>query len=135
MLNNQLKRATSLFLFRNLNFFARKSFICKCYFMTKIIIQPGKYRGLYQIILLQCRRFLLIKWWKPVIVTEHHENEAVLKLCELIKKYQIKPCAIYDWSGDEFYQETIKKTVNETIKKTFISYSEPITGNLQLGTE
>lgn len=87
--------------------------------MTKIIIQPGKYRGLYQIILLQCRRFFLIRWWKPVSVSEHHEEEAVSKLCELIEKYQIKPCSIYDWSNDESYQETIKKTVKKTVLNSF----------------
>lgn len=103
--------------------------------MTKIIIQTGKYRGLYQIVLLQCRRFFLVQWWKAVSVTEHHEEEAILKLCELIKKYQIEPCAIYDWSGDEHYRETIKKTVKETIKKPLADYAKPITGKLQLGTE
>jgi hypothetical protein len=84
--------------------------------MTKIIIQPGKYRGLYQIVLLQCKRFLLIKRWKPIIISEYHEEEAVSKLCELIKKYQIKPCAVYNWSGDESYREIIQKT----IKKLFL---------------
>ncbi|MVN20641.1 hypothetical protein [Mucilaginibacter arboris] len=77
--------------------------------MTKIIIQPGKYRGLYQIILLQCRRFLIVKWWKAISITEHFEEEAVLKLCELIKKYNIKPCSIYDWSEDGSYEPVIKK--------------------------
>ncbi len=103
--------------------------------MTKIIIQPGKYRGLYQVILLQCRRFFLIQWWKAVSITEHHEEEAVSKLCELIKKHQIELCGIYDWSIDEYYRETIKKTVKETIKKRFADFAEPTAGNLQLGTE
>jgi len=79
--------------------------------MTKIIIQTGKYRGLYQIILLQCRRFFIVQWWKALSITEHHEEEAILKLCELIKKYKIQQCDIYDWSGDEFYQNLIKKAV------------------------
>lgn len=103
--------------------------------MTKIIIQPGKYRGLYQIILLQCRRFFIVQWWKAVSITEHHEEEAVLKLCELIKKHQIEACAIYDWSIDEYYRETIKKTVKEAVKKTFLNPIEPRISNLQLGTE
>ena len=103
--------------------------------MTKIIIQPGKYRGLYQIILLQCRRFFIVQWWKAVSITEHHEEEAVLKMCELIKKYQIEPCAIYDWSIDEYYRETIKKTIKETVKKPFANFAETVTGKLQLGTE
>lgn len=87
--------------------------------MTKIIIQPGKYRGLYQIVLLRCRRFFLIQWWRPVVISEHHEEEAILKLCELIKKYQIKPCAIYDWSGDESYQEAIQKSIKKVVFDPF----------------
>jgi hypothetical protein len=77
--------------------------------MTKIIIQTGKYRGLYQIILLQCRRFFIVQWWKALSITEHHEEEAILKLCELIKKYKIQQCDIYDWSGDGFYPGAAKK--------------------------
>lgn len=76
--------------------------------MHKIIIQHGKYRGLYEIIVLQCQRFLFIKWWKKLYILEKHEEEAVLKLCELIKKYKMGSCDIYDWSGDEFYQEIIE---------------------------
>jgi hypothetical protein len=87
--------------------------------MTKIIIQPGKYRGLYQIVLLQCKRFLLIKRWKPIIISEYHEEEAVSKLCELIKKYQIKPCAVYNWSGDESYREIIQKTIKKVVFDPF----------------
>ncbi len=71
--------------------------------MTKVIIQHGKYRGLYQIIHLQCQRFFIIKWWKKLSITEHHEKDVILKLCELIQKYNIKPCNIYDWSGDGLY--------------------------------
>ncbi len=77
--------------------------------MTKIIIQPGRYRGLYQIVLLKCQRFFIIKWWKKLSITEHHEEEAISKLCELIEKYRINPCNIYDWSGAEAYQNLIKK--------------------------
>lgn len=77
--------------------------------MTKIIIQPGRYRGLYQIILLQCKRFFLFKWWKEISITEHHEEQAIVKLFELVKKYNIRQCDIYDWSGDENYLNLIKK--------------------------
>ncbi len=80
--------------------------------MTKIIIQPGKYRGLYQIILLQCRRFFLVKWWKPVSISEHHEEEAVLKLAELVKEHQIPVCNIYDWSVNGFSHNFQFKTLN-----------------------
>lgn len=76
--------------------------------MTKLIIQPGKYRGLYQIILLQYKRVFLIKWWKAISITEHREQEAVAKLCEYIRKYKIDPCSIYDWSEEENYQQVIK---------------------------
>ncbi|MGI4728457.1 MAG: hypothetical protein ACRYFL_15510 [Janthinobacterium lividum] len=79
--------------------------------MTKIIIQTSKYRGLYQVILLQCKQFFIVKWWKPLSITEHQEEESISKLCELIKKYNVKQCDIYDWSGDEYYQEVLKKAV------------------------
>ncbi len=79
--------------------------------MTKIIIQTGKYRGLYQIILLKCKRFFVLKWWKAVSITEHFEEESIAKLCELMKKHHVKQCDIYDWSGDEYYQEVLKKAV------------------------
>lgn len=79
--------------------------------MTKIIIQTGKYRGLYQIILLQCKQFFIVKWWKPVSITEHQEEESILKLCELMRKYKVKQCDIYDWSGDEYYRQVLKKAV------------------------
>ncbi|RYE29283.1 MAG: hypothetical protein EOP42_14730 [Sphingobacteriaceae bacterium] len=79
--------------------------------MTKIIIQTGKYRGLYQVILLRCKYFFVLKWWKAISITEHYEEESIAKLCELMKKYDVKQCDIYDWSGDEYYQQVLKKAV------------------------
>ncbi|WP_419801189.1 hypothetical protein [Mucilaginibacter sp.] len=86
--------------------FCRKKFI-----MTKIIIQTGKYRGLYQIILLKCKSFFILKWWEAVSITEHVEEESINKLGELMKKYNVKQCDIYDWSGDKYYEEALKKAV------------------------
>lgn len=84
--------------------------------MTKVIIQTGKYRGLYQIVTLQCKQFFIVKWWKAVSITEHLEEEATLKLGELMKKYQLKQCDIYDWSGDDSYQREIKNTVEKHLQ-------------------
>lgn len=67
--------------------------------MHKIIIQPGKYRGLYQIILLQRKKFFVFKWWKNICIKEYHEEYAFMKFDELIKKLNIHITNIYDWSG------------------------------------
>ena len=70
--------------------------------MRKIIIQPGKKFGFYQVILLERRGFYFFKWWKEVSLTEYEEETAFLKFTELIKKYDIESGDIYDWSGDGF---------------------------------
>jgi len=67
--------------------------------MHKIIIQPGRYRGLYQIILLQRKKIFLFKWWKNISINEYHEEFAFLKFNELIKKFNIQMFNIYDWSS------------------------------------
>jgi hypothetical protein len=67
--------------------------------MHKIIIQPGRYRGLYQIILLQRKKFLIIKWWKNIAIKEYHEEQAFSKFSELVQKLNIELNNIYDWSG------------------------------------
>ncbi len=53
----------------------------------------------------------MLKWWKAVSITEHYEAESIAKLCELMKKHNVKQCDIYDWSGDEYYQQVLKKAV------------------------
>jgi hypothetical protein len=84
--------------------------------MTKVIIQHGKYRGLYEIILLQCRRFFIVKWWKTVSITEHFEEEAILKIGQLMESYKIKQCDIYDWSGDNFPQDILKNPAERQLE-------------------
>jgi hypothetical protein len=84
--------------------------------MTKVIIQHGKYRGLYEIIHLQCQRFFIVRWWKTVSITEHFEEEAILKLAELMKSYKIKQRDICDWSGDNFYMDVFENPAERQFK-------------------
>lgn len=70
--------------------------------MHKVIIQPTRRFGFYQVIFLEQQRFYFLNWWKELSLTTYDEETAFLKCSELIEKHDIQSGDVHDWSGERF---------------------------------
>ncbi len=70
--------------------------------MHKVIIEPTRKFGVYQVILLERRAFYFLSWWKEISLNKYDEDTAFSKCSDLIEKYDIQSGDVYDWSGDGF---------------------------------
>lgn len=66
--------------------------------MHKIIIQPGRYRGLCEVIVLQQVCFLFFKSWQTILTVEKQEASALTLFHETRKELKILKSHCFNWT-------------------------------------